>query len=59
MFGGVVVFQTAAYTSFAIWEDADVLFVLLWASLFALLGGAALLPSLRMGPRGRPGPAEG
>jgi hypothetical protein len=59
LFGGVVAFQAAAYTTFAIWRDADVLFALLWVSLLALLGGAALLPSLRVGPRGRPGPAEG
>jgi hypothetical protein len=58
MFGGVVVFQAAAYTTFAIWRNADVLFVLLWASLLALLGGAALLPSLRIGPPGQPGAAE-
>ncbi|HEV3230524.1 MAG TPA: hypothetical protein VGY97_13690 [Solirubrobacteraceae bacterium] len=59
MFASVVVFQAAAYTTFAIWRNADLLLVLLWASLLALLAGAALLPSLRIGTPRQPGPAQG
>lgn len=52
-FVAVGLFQASAYLSFALSRNADVLFVLLWCSLLALLTGGALLPSLRFGgPRG-------
>ncbi|HEX2016818.1 MAG TPA: hypothetical protein VGN69_08995 [Solirubrobacteraceae bacterium] len=57
LFAAVGVLQMAAYVSYAIWRNADVLFVLLWASLVALLAGASLLPWLRSS--GRPAAGVG
>ena len=58
MLGAVVCFQLAAFVSFGIWRDADVLFALLWCSLLAFLAGAALMPALRFRPPRQPGRAS-
>jgi hypothetical protein len=47
LLASVVLLQLAAFVSFAVWRNGDVLFSLLWLSLIALLAGVALLPQLR------------
>jgi hypothetical protein len=54
----VVCLQLAAFVSFGIWRDADLLFALLWCSLVAFLAGAALMPTLRFRPPRRTGSAS-
>ena len=58
MLAAVVCLQLAAFVSFGIWRDGDLLFALLWCSLLTFLAGAALMPALRFRPPRRPGPAS-
>ena len=58
LLAAVVVLQAAAFLTFALSRNADMLFAMLWLSLVSLMAGAVLLPQLRF-EGGRPAQAQG